>query len=109
MKLKPGLFQLFIILMTASLVASCSGTPQANQPNCDTRSVKPPAYRTQAAQPNQKINDCPPSSNSRSGGGSGYYRGFGSRFNNSSQGDASNSKVGRGGFGSFGRASHGGG
>jgi hypothetical protein len=100
MKLKPGLFQLIIILMTVSLVASCSGTPQANQPNCD---------RAQAAQPNQKINNCPPSSNSRSGGGSGYYRGFGSRFTNSSPGDTSNSKAGRSGFGSFGRGSHGGG
>lgn len=101
MKLKPGLFQLIIILMTVSLVASCSGTPQANQPNCD---------KAQAAQqPNQKVNDCPPSSNSHSGSGSRYYRGFGSRFNNNSQGDTNSSKAGRSGFGSFGRGSHGGG
>jgi hypothetical protein len=111
MKLKPGLFQLIITLMTISLIASCSATPQANQPNCDTVKATQPNLKTAVQQPDPKINDCPPSSNSDSDSGSGshHYRNSGIRFNNSSRTNINSSKIGRSGFGSFGRGSHGGG
>jgi len=35
MKLKPSLFQLIVVLMTVSLLASCTTNPNTNQSYCN--------------------------------------------------------------------------
>jgi hypothetical protein len=103
MKLKPGLFQLIVVLMTSSLLVACNTYPQGSQVDCNNPAAK-------------QSKDC----NSSSGGsvgrrvysGSGNSHGQGSSQvdsqGNSSGGSHSTSKTGRGGFGSFGRGSSGG-
>ncbi len=102
MKLKPGLFQLIVVLMTSSLLVACNTYPQS-QVDCNNPAAK-------------QSKDC----NSSSGGsvgrrvysGSGNSHGQGSSEvgsqGKSSGGSHSTSKTGRGGFGSFGRGSSGG-
>lgn len=105
MKLKPSLLKLIVTLMTISLLASCASTPETSQ-ECN---------RAQAVQgqPNQQVNNCPPSSSSGSrsyyGGSSGSRFGSGASDSGSSKvgSGASHSTSGRSGFGSFGRGGHG--
>lgn len=92
MKLKPCLFQLIVVFITASLLTSCTRFPETSQ------SCSPP--QTQQGS-NQQPNNCPPSSSNRTRG----YRSSG-KIGKSSN---SSSKVGRGGFGSFGRGGSAGG
>ena len=97
MRLKPGLFQLTVIVMTVSLLASCTKTKEASQ--CNT------------PQTAQQSNNCDDSGGSH--GSSGFHYGssgsrVGSSSNEGSESDSA-SKAGRGGFGSFGRGSHAGG
>ncbi|MEH1898404.1 MAG: hypothetical protein V7K94_24495 [Nostoc sp.] len=117
MKLKPGLFQLIVFVMTVSLLASCATTPEAKQSDCISKT---------SPNPKQQPNNCPPSSNS-SGRSSGYSGGSnnssgrsssysgGSSIRRTSFGDSSEvgtssgSSKGRSGFGSFGRGGHAGG
>ncbi|MBW4608742.1 MAG: hypothetical protein KME22_16450 [Hassallia sp. WJT32-NPBG1] len=101
MKLKPSLFQLIVVFITASLLASCARFPETSQ-SCDTP-------QTQQGS-NQQLNNCPPSSSNRTGGYSGRYR-YGNAGSSGKIGKSSNSssKVGRGGFGSFGRGGSAGG
>jgi curli biogenesis system outer membrane secretion channel CsgG len=110
MKLKPSLLKLIVTLMTISLLASCASTPETSQ-ECN---------RAQAVQgqPNQQVNNCPPSSSSSSSGSRSYYSTrSGSRFGSGASDSgssrvgsgASHSTSGRSGFGSFGRGGHGGG
>ncbi|RUT06542.1 hypothetical protein DSM106972_027990 [Dulcicalothrix desertica PCC 7102] len=110
MKLKPSLLKLIVTFMTISLLASCASTPETSQECNRTQTVQ--------GQPNQKVNNCPPSSSSASSGSRSYYGGSsGSRFGSGAS-DSGSSKVGSGashstsgrsGFGSFGRGGHGGG
>ena len=99
MKLKPGLFQLSVIIMTVSLLASCTRLPETSQSNCD---------HPQTAQQPYNCDNSSSHGSSRTG-----YRGSGYKFGSSSHNDGSSSrspsKVGRGGFGSFGRGGHAGG
>ncbi|MDZ8136919.1 MAG: hypothetical protein RM049_16680 [Nostoc sp. DedQUE04] len=103
MKLKPGLFQLIVLVMTVSLLASCATTPEARQSDC---------ISTTSANPKQQPNNCSPSSNG-SGRSSGYSGGSSITrpgFGDSSEAGTSNgSSKGRSGFGSFGRGGHAGG
>ncbi|MFN6528232.1 hypothetical protein [Nostoc sp. ChiSLP03a] len=101
MKLKPGLFQLIVFVMTVSLLASCATTPEARQSDCIS-----------TTSPNKQANNCSPSSNG-SGRSSGYSGGssirrFGSG-DSSEAGTSRGSAKGRSGFGSFGRGGHAGG
>ncbi|MBD2242912.1 hypothetical protein [Nostoc sp. FACHB-888] len=100
MKLKPGLFQLIVFVMTVSLLASCATTPEARQSDCIS-----------TTSPNEQANNCSPSSNGS--GTSGYSGGSSIRrsgFGDSSEaGTSRGSAKGRGGFGSFGRGGHAGG
>jgi len=102
MKLKPSLLQLIVVLITASLLASCARFPETSQ-SCDTP-------QTQQGS-NQQPNNCPPSSSNRTGGYSSGRYGYGNAGNSGEIGKSSNSssKVGRGGFGSFGRGGSAGG
>ncbi len=102
MRLKPSLFQLVVVLMTSSLIVSCSPSPKETQVNCNDPAAK-------------QSKDCNSSSGSRSG--SVYLGTGGSNGRSPSQvdgegksGSRSNpgSKAGRGGFGSFSRGSSGG-
>ncbi|MEH2022941.1 hypothetical protein [Nostoc sp.] len=103
MKLKPGLFQLIVLVMTVSLLASCATTPEARQSDC---------ISTTSPKPKQKPDNCPPSSNS-SGRSSGYSGGSSIRRSGSGNlsevGTSRGSFKGRSGFGSFGRGGHAGG
>ncbi|HYX14035.1 MAG TPA: hypothetical protein VE944_06650 [Nostoc sp.] len=102
MKLKPGLFQLIVFVMTVSLLASCATTPEARQSDC---------ISTKLPNAKQQPNNCSPSSN---GSGTSGYSG-GSSIRRSGSGDSSEagtsrgSGKGRSGFGSFGRGGHAGG
>lgn len=95
--------------MTISLLASCTSTSETSQ-ECNR-------VQTAQGQPNPQVNNCPPTSSSRSyyGGGNGSRFGTGasdgssSRVVRSSSDGGSHSTVGRSGFGSFGRGGHGGG
>jgi hypothetical protein len=94
MKLKPSLLQLTVVIMSLSLISSCTATPETSQQDCNPQ---------QAQQ-----NNCPPNNNSnRSGSGGGRYIYRNSTGTSPSRiGDThtSPSKSGRGGFGSFGRS-----
>ncbi len=99
MKLKPGLFQLIVTVMTVSLLASCTTTLETNQSYCDNQ-------QQTAQQPND-CDDDDSDSHSSTRYRSGSHR---SRYGSSSKdSNSSRSKVGRGGFGSFGRGGRGGG
>ncbi|MBW4427391.1 MAG: hypothetical protein KME50_23845 [Nostoc desertorum CM1-VF14] len=103
MKLKPGLFQLIVLVMTVSLLASCATTPEARQSDC---------ISTTLPNAKQQPNNCSPSSNG-SGRSSGYSGGSSIRRSGSGDssdvGTSSGSAKGRSGFGSFGRGGHAGG
>ncbi|MEB3178474.1 MAG: hypothetical protein VKL59_05450 [Nostocaceae cyanobacterium] len=98
MKLKPSLLQLTVVIMTLSLISSCTATPETSQQDCIN-----PKNPQQTQQ-----NNCPPNSNSgNSSGSSGRYIYRNSTGTSPSRiGDThtSPSKSGRGGFGSFGRS-----
>jgi hypothetical protein len=101
MKLKPGLFQLIVVIMTLSLVTSCGGNPN-NQADCNNQ---PEAGKVANKQPN----DCQPNSSSGGARTGNRFRGSGSN-SSSSYGDSNSSSTkSRGGFGSFGRGGFGGG
>lgn len=94
MKLKPGLLQLSVVVMTCSLVVACNPFYQKTRSDCNHPTA-------------QQSDNCDP----RPSGGSTIYRpSGGSRINRPSQKakPSSPSKGSRGGFGSFGRSSGGG-
>jgi hypothetical protein len=94
MKLKTSLLQFIVVGMTVSLIASCTRLPETSQ-NCNTPQA-------------QSSYEC---NNSGGGGGRTYYGGSGYRYRGGSKGSSgySPSRVGRSGFGSFGRGGSAGG
>lgn len=91
MKLKPSLFQLIVVLMTVSLLASCTTNSNTNQSYCNN-----------PQQSAQQADDCDHSSGGHS---SSRHRSSTYRSKSGTSTTKSNSKVGRGGFGSFGSGS----
>lgn len=106
MKLKPGLFQLIVTIMTLSLVTGCIGNSN-NQADCNNQ-PSPPGTKVA----NQPTNNCQPNSSSSGSRTGNRFRSSGSSssFNSGDSGDSgSSSTKSRGGFGSFGRGGSGGG
>ncbi|WP_407884644.1 hypothetical protein [Scytonema sp. NUACC26] len=98
MKLKTSSLQFIVVGMTVSLIASCTRVPETSHINCNNPQA-------------QSSYEC---NNSGSGGGSSrtYYGGSSTyRYRGASKGSSSYSpsRVGRSGFGSFGRGGSAGG
>ena len=81
MRLKPGLFQLVVVLMTSSLIVSCNTSPKGTQVDCNDPAAK-------------QSTDC-----STSSGGStsrGAYRGFTNSNNSTKPSSAEDGSGARG-------------
>ncbi|WP_148662644.1 hypothetical protein [Scytonema hofmannii] len=93
MKLKPSLLQFIVIGMTISLLASCTRVPETTQ-SCNNLQA-------------QSSYEC---NNSGSGSSGIYHGGSGYRYrSHKGSSSYSPSRVGRSGFGSFGRGASAGG
>jgi hypothetical protein len=136
MRLKPGLFQLVVVLMTSSLIVSCNTSPKGTQVDCNdpvakqsedcnsssggstSRSVYRGSRNSNNSTKPSSAEDgsgtrgviVPGNPTGDSGSGSGNSSGQEpSQVGGKSSGESNaTSKAGRGGFGSFGRGSSGG-